>query len=175
MAMRQVSGQTGLRRLTPEDVDPFLAYRSDPDVAKYQSWEQMDRAQALGFLAHMQSVSPLMRLGHWTQIAVADAISDNLLGDMGWHLNETGTEIELGITLARAAQGKGHATTAMSLAVAYLQQITEVTCFVAYADLRNAPSRALMRRAGITSLGTTLAEDGVEEEAFELLRQGTDR
>ncbi len=28
-----------LRRFRPEDLDAFVAYRSDPRVARYQSWE----------------------------------------------------------------------------------------------------------------------------------------
>jgi RimJ/RimL family protein N-acetyltransferase len=28
-----------LRRFGPEDLDAFVAYRSDPEVARYQSWE----------------------------------------------------------------------------------------------------------------------------------------
>jgi RimJ/RimL family protein N-acetyltransferase len=28
-----------LRRFRPEDLDAFVAYRSDPEIARYQSWE----------------------------------------------------------------------------------------------------------------------------------------
>lgn len=28
-----------IRRIERSDVDPFLTYRNDPEVAKYQSWE----------------------------------------------------------------------------------------------------------------------------------------
>ena len=28
-----------LRRFRPEDLDAFVAYRSDPQVARYQGWE----------------------------------------------------------------------------------------------------------------------------------------
>jgi RimJ/RimL family protein N-acetyltransferase len=28
-----------LRRFRPEDLDAFVAYRSDPETARYQSWE----------------------------------------------------------------------------------------------------------------------------------------
>lgn len=164
--MRLTDGPTVLRRLTPDDVGPFLAYRSDPEVAKFQSWDAMGEHEAIRFLDHMQKVSPLMRTGQWTQIAVSEAGSDFLIGDMGWHLSESGREIELGITLARAAQGLGHATRAIRLAIDHLSGTTQVSRFKAYADLRNAPSRALLRRSGFTSLGTEIAEGGIAEEIF---------
>ena len=40
-----------IRRFRPEDIDAFAAYRSDPDVARYQSWEAFTRAQAETFVA----------------------------------------------------------------------------------------------------------------------------
>ena len=55
---------TILRRLHPDDMAIFRAYRSDPDVARYQSWPAMDDARMLGFLKAMQSVSPLFSLRH---------------------------------------------------------------------------------------------------------------
>lgn len=172
--MNLKNGATCIRRLKPEDSAPFLAYRDDPTVALYQSWDDMDAAQAASFLSHMHDVTPLMRPGHWTQVAISDGASGALIGDMGWFLNEAGDEIELGITLARSAQGRGHATRAFEMALQYLTQITVVQRFVAFADLRNTASCSLMRRVGFESLGTQTAADGVEEEAFEFrpLRAG---
>ena len=166
--MRIDTGPTRLRRLTLADLPAFLTYRNDPDVARYQSWEAMDAARAAAFLKAMSEKTPLLSPGHWTQIAVADAETDALLGDMGWHVSQDGREVELGITLASAAQGKGHATRAMQSAVAEVFRRTEAARVVAFADLRNAPSRALLRRAGFHSLGEQIYE-GVREEAFEIL------
>lgn len=164
-------GPTRLRRMTATDLDAFLAYRGDPEVARYQSWEQMSAEQAAGFLAHCGSVAPLLRPGHWVQIAIADTETDALLGDMGWHLSEDSQEVELGVTLSRAAQGEGHATRAMDGAVRHVFAETPAVRVVAYADLRNLPSRALLRRAGFTSRGEQTYE-GVREEVFEILRHG---
>jgi aminoglycoside 6'-N-acetyltransferase len=153
------------------DLAAFLAYRSDPLVARYQSWDAMDEEEARGFLAHCASITPLIRPGHWIQVAVADSRSDALLGDMGWHLSNDGGEIELGITLARHAQGLGHATRAVEAAVRHLFDATQAARIVGFADLRNLPSRALLRRTGFTSLGEQTYE-GVREEAFEFRRPG---
>ncbi|MDQ0198288.1 GNAT family N-acetyltransferase [Neobacillus ginsengisoli] len=36
-----------LRKFQIEDINPFLAYRSNPEVAKYQSWGDYRIEQAL--------------------------------------------------------------------------------------------------------------------------------
>ncbi len=167
--MRIDTGPTRLRRLSVADLPAFLAYRSDPEVARYQSWEAMDVARATAFLKAMSEKTPLIRPGSWTQIAVADTTTDALLGDMGWHLSEDGREVELGITLAREAHGKGHATRALRSAVAEVFRLSDAERAVGYADLRNEPSRRLLRRAGFTSLGEQDYK-GLREEAFEFPR-----
>jgi RimJ/RimL family protein N-acetyltransferase len=46
-----------LRRFRPEDLDAFVAYRSDPEVARYQRWEAPYPAgQARRFLQELQAL-----------------------------------------------------------------------------------------------------------------------
>ncbi|WP_299728245.1 GNAT family N-acetyltransferase [uncultured Tateyamaria sp.] len=163
--MRLTTQSTTLRRLSPDDLRAFQAYRNDPVVAQFQSWEAMDDDRAAGFLTHAATSEPLFTPGHWTQIAVADAETDALLGDMGLHLSQDQTEAELGITLARAAQGQGHATRAVALAVGLLFDETPIDRIRAWADIRNMASQNLMVRAGFTEIGIEVT-DGVTEAAF---------
>ena len=137
-----------LRRMAEGDLDRFLAYRSDPEVARYQSWEVMDRGRAQGFLAHCATVTPLLRPGHWVQIAVASPDDDTLLGDMGLFLSDDGAEAELGITLSRDAQGQGRATEAMRLACELVFAQTQAQRILGIADIRNVASLKLLQRAG---------------------------
>lgn len=167
--MRLTSGTTTLRRLQPADLSIFQAYRQDPDIARYQDWEAMSDARATGFLTHMARITPLMRLGQWAQVAVTHTGTDVLIGDMGLYLSEDGTEAEVGITLAAAHHGQGHATRALRLASQFLFDETEIAHIRAYADVRNTPSRALMKRAGFTQTGTTTTA-GVKEAVFLLNR-----
>lgn len=167
--MRLVSDTTALRRLHPDDLHAFLAYRNDPVVAQYQSWDAMDTDEATGFLSQMASITPLLRPGHWTQIAIAEATSDALLGDMGLHLSRDSTEAEMGITLSRAAQGHGHATRSVALAAKLLFDTSPITHIRAWADTRNTASCRLMLRAGFKHLGVEVT-DGLSEDAFVLDR-----
>jgi RimJ/RimL family protein N-acetyltransferase len=45
-----------VRRFRPEDLDAFVAYRSDPQVARYQRWEApYPPSQARQFLRELQA------------------------------------------------------------------------------------------------------------------------
>lgn len=167
--MHLISGPTTLRRLCADDLKPFQAYRNDPDIARYQDWTQMADDEAAGFLSHMSRVTPLLRPGRWTQIAVAQSPDDALIGDMGLHLSADGMQAEIGITLASAHHGQGHATRAMTLAAQFLFGETAITRINAYADLRNTASCRLMPRAGFTQTGTEIT-DGITEAVFTLHR-----
>lgn len=157
-----------LRRLTKADLAQFQAYRNDPEVARYQSWAEMDDKAALRFLAAMETV-PLLDPGAWSQIGIARPSDDLLVGDMGWFLSKDPGEAELGITLAQAFQRQGIATGAMRLAAAHVFSNSDVERIIAYADVRNEASCALMPSAGFTQIGTEVT-DGVTEHLFELRR-----
>ena len=69
-----------LRRFRPDDLDAFVAYRSDPQVARYQSWEvPYQLGQARQFLEELQVIHPDTP-GEWFQFAVALRGTDRLIG-----------------------------------------------------------------------------------------------
>lgn len=137
-----------MRRLRETDLPVFQAYRSDPDISRYQSWEHMSGEEALAFLSAMSRVPTVLRAGRWTQIAVAGRESDVLIGDIGLHMSKVETEVEIGISLARDHQGKGLATEAMMLAVDHVFETPSVARILCGADRRNTPSLAMIRRLG---------------------------
>ena len=48
-----------LRRFSTDDIESFAAYRSDPDVARYQSWDPpFTRAQAQDFIEALADTDP---------------------------------------------------------------------------------------------------------------------
>ena len=167
--MRLTSDTTTLRRMAPDDLAAFQAYRRDPEIARFQDWEQMDDTRASHFLHHCATVEPLLRPGHWSQIAIAETASDMLIGDMGLRIAEDESEGETGITLAAAHHGKGHAQRAMHLAIGLMFDTTKVARIRAWADIRNKASVTLLHRAGFAFLGNEVT-DGVEEAAFEMRR-----
>ena len=142
------SARLTLRRLRPDDLPRFQAYQHDAEVGRYQGWKPASDDEARGFLAEM-SEAPFGRLGEWLQIAIADAADDLLLGDLGLFVAASGSEAEFGVTLARAAQGKGLAEEAARVLIDGLRAHTAVRRLVAITDTRNAPSARLLRRLGM--------------------------
>jgi RimJ/RimL family protein N-acetyltransferase len=75
-------GVTCLRLFEVSDLARFQAYRSDPGLARFQAWSPMDERAAREFIEEMASVAEL-RQGDWIQLAIADAGSNQLVGDSG--------------------------------------------------------------------------------------------
>jgi RimJ/RimL family protein N-acetyltransferase len=99
-----------LRPFTPDDAPALAAYRSDPAVARYQSWTLPYRVQdAAALIAGMAGRRP--GDAGWAQVALEEKASGQLIGDVA--LNTQDQQAELGVTLAGAAQGRGHAQEAV--------------------------------------------------------------
>jgi RimJ/RimL family protein N-acetyltransferase len=142
------SDRVRLRRFRAGDLAAFQTYRHDPEVARYQGWEPIADDAARAFLDGMARAA-FGRPGEWLQIAVADPC-DRLVGDIGLHLMAGGREAEFGISLARAAQGRGLAEEAARTLIAGLRDHTRVRRVIAITDTRNLPSARLLRRLGMT-------------------------
>src|SRR5690242_1807679 len=97
-----------LRRFSPADAEAFAAYRSDPEVARYQSWD-VPIQDPLGTVTGYGNGDP--DAPGWFQYAVD--LDGVLIGDLGLNLDENLMQAELGFTLAPAYQGKGYATEAV--------------------------------------------------------------
>lgn len=146
-----------LRTLRETDLTDFLGWRSDPEVARYQGWGPMDEAAALAFLQAQAWAAP-QPAGTWRQIGVADAASDRLLGDLGiWLLADLhgpdAHAAELGISVARAAQGRGVGRWAVSTLCGLLFAHAGVERVRAGVDVRNQPSLRMFAAAGFLPCG----------------------
>jgi RimJ/RimL family protein N-acetyltransferase len=143
-----------IRRFRAEDEAAFAAYRSDPDVARYQSWDVYTRAEAELLVAALAELHPGIP-GEWFQFAVADPVSGSLLGDTALRVDPDDASLaELGFTFAPAHQRKGYATEAASATVDYAFAEIGVDTVVAFADSRNARSIALLERIGMTYMSS---------------------
>ena len=68
-------------RFRPQDVAEFVAYRSDAEVARYQSWDApYPQEQGERFVAEMMTAHPDTP-GEWFQFAVALRATGQLIGD----------------------------------------------------------------------------------------------
>ncbi len=138
-----------LRPFERVDLEAFAAYRSDPDVARYQSWSTpYTLADAERFLEG-QLEAGADQPGGWRQLAVVERASGRLCGDCAIHLvaGQPATA-ELGVTLAPASQGRGLAAEALGALVTTLFERRGLHRVFACADDRNHPVQRLLERLG---------------------------
>jgi RimJ/RimL family protein N-acetyltransferase len=162
-----------LRRFRTEDAVTFAAYRSDPEVARYQDWDSCSQEEADAFVREMATSHPGVP-GEWFQFAIADQESDEHVGDVGLGVDADDTSrAELGFTLARAHQGRGYATEAVSRVIDYAFEQLGADAVYAVADARNDASIALLERIGMRR--TTIEHvrfkgEWCDEHTYELRR-----
>lgn len=161
-----------LRRLRPSDRAQFRTYRAHPNVARFQDWPDMSNIEMDGFLQHMSQLEPILQPGKWAQIAIAHPKTDALIGDMGWHLSDESSDVELGVTIDPNHQRKGCAESAMRLALSFVFTQSQIDTVICGADPRNAASLALIHKLGFTftHLDPSPMEDGIMDEMFAMTR-----
>lgn len=139
-----------LRRFTPDDAEAFAAYRSDPEVARYQSWDApLPLAEALKTVGDFANGDPAKP--GWFQYAVD--LDGVLIGDIGLNLHENLRQAELGFTLAPEHQGKGYATEAVRGLLDHLFVERNLHRVSAECDARNTASARLLERLGFRQEG----------------------
>jgi len=155
-----------LRRLRPADLANFQAYRSDPDVGRYQRWAPMSSSDATAFLEEM-STAAFGTTGEWFQLGIAERSTDRLIGDIGICIrNSEDKHAELGVTLAAESQGQGLGSEAVRQALTMLFESSDITRVVAITDTRNNATARLLQRVGM-KLTETLDSDACGETRSE--------
>lgn len=152
-----------LRRFREEDAPVFAAYRSDPEIARYQSWEApVPLAAALDLVRSLADVDP----GEpgWFQYAVVLRSSGELIGDVGAGLHGNRMQADLGFTLARGFQGHGYATEAVARVVEHLFAERGLHRVSAECDARNVRSARLLERVGFRREGHRIANTWIKGE-----------
>ena len=148
--MREVvTDRLVLRLLRAEDVPAFAAYRSDPDVARFQSWDTSYSPADGERLVASQRGARFGDPGPWVQVAAVDRVSGALCGDCAVRV-ETGQPMtaEVGVTFAPATQGSGLATEALGALVTRLFVQHGLHRVYAEADDRNVAVHRLLERLG---------------------------
>ena len=138
-----------LRPLELGDAEAFAAYRSDPDVARYQSWDTTYSAADAERLVAAQEDVAFGRPGPWVQVAVIDRAGGALCGDCAVRVaTDQPQTAELGVTFAPASQGRGLAAEAVGAVVGRLFEQHDIHRVYAEADDRNRAVHRLFERLG---------------------------
>jgi len=166
-----------IRRFHLDDVEAFSAYRSDLDVARYQTWEvPFQPGKARRLIESLEGTVP-GTTGAWFQFAVALNSTGMLIGDCG--LRPTRREpshAELGFTFAKAYQGKGYASEAVRRLLKYVFMSLEVQRVFAITQIKNGAANRLLKHLGFEWKGHFTEDslgngDPTSEFIYELLRE----
>jgi RimJ/RimL family protein N-acetyltransferase len=150
-----------VRRFRDSDAETFAAYRSVPEVARYQSWDApYSLADARTAVAGFASGDP--KQPGWFQYAID--LDGVLIGDIGLNLHENLMQADLGFTLAPAYQGKGYATEAVRALLDHLFTERNLHRVSAECDARNHSSARLLERLGFHQEGLRLANTWFKNE-----------
>ncbi len=135
--------------LTQGDLHAFAAYRSDPEIARFQSWDTpYSEAKAMELIQSQRGIE-LPSKGEWLQLAIHLTESGELIGDLALHsLEEPEEGFEIGFTLAQRFQGQGYAKEAASALIDLLIRGQGAKRFIATPDRRNLPSIKLLESLG---------------------------
>ncbi len=144
-----VTERLTLRPFRAEDLPDFVRYRSDPEVARYQSWDSTySMADAERFLASQEGLE-LGRPGAWLQLAAVDRATGVLRGDCAVRVaTDQPATAEVGVTLAPGSQGGGLASEALAAVIAHLFEQHGIHRIYAEADDRNPAVHRLLERLG---------------------------
>ncbi len=147
-------GTLSLRGMRAEDARFVQQCRTHPEVARFQSWRPATVAEVVALAQEQEGRAPGMQEEPFqVVIALQDAQGqEHRVGDMGTGAFDPGRQMELGIVLDPAWQGRGLASRACRLLLTHLFTVGlhRVTARI---DPRNGPSLRLFERLGFEHEG----------------------
>lgn len=157
-----------VRRFLARDLEPFLSYRNDPDVARFQGWDPpVSRDEAAALVAEFVT-APVFESGRWTQLAIERVVVPGLVGDIGVRLEPEELTAELGFTIAREHWGNGYGREALDAVAELLLEDIELDRVVAFTHRENLASIKSLHHAKLVPV----AVDG--DEVVYYRRRGED-
>lgn len=160
-----------LKDLTSQDAEALFAYRSLPEVTKFQGWVPNTVNDAVDFVTN-GICHHLDQPDTWFQLGIFLQEDESLIGDAGLHFLPSGWDaapgqvdnevdgeggnaaplptdtVEIGITIAPARQGNGYAVEAVLRILSFLFEELNKIKVVASVDPANHRSMSLMKRVG---------------------------
>lgn len=138
-----------IRQVCIDDKESMFTYRSDPDTNKFLSLIPQSADDVAAFINNTSSEINIP--GTWFQLVIIEQTSDLLIGDIGLHFLDNGSQnkqVEIGYTLDKNFRGKGYATEALTTVIDYLINSLNKHRIVASIDPVNQNSIKLVERMG---------------------------
>lgn len=138
-----------LRPFCDEDLEAFLAYRNDPDVARWQGWRfPYPRERGVEFIEEMKNKNPAEPEG-WYQAAIITKESGEFIGDAAFHFKkDENRKAYIGCTIMQKHWRKGYGSEVSRRLLAYLFDECGIHRIVAETDVENVGSYSTLERLG---------------------------
>lgn len=131
------------------DAAALFAYRSSPEVQRFQPWTPESERELADFIAE-QELASLERANARLQLAIRMRAGGELVGDLGLHMSGGGAQqVELGFTIAPERQGQGLGTEAVGGVLEHLFDDLGKHRVLASVDPSNVASLGLLHRLGM--------------------------
>jgi RimJ/RimL family protein N-acetyltransferase len=135
------------RRFGTDDLADFVAMRSDPEVARFQSWENFTQEEGREFLEWLAGSNP--GAPGWFQFALERKEDGAFVGDCGLRTVETDNRLaQIGYTIARPYWRRGYAREAVRALTAYAFATFPLHRITASVDPLNLASVRVLERTG---------------------------
>jgi len=142
-----------IRNLASKHLKYFHAYRSNPEVTKYQGFDVMNKEECANFI-ESQRDKLFGRPGEWVQYGVINRASNILLGDCAIKLQKDDPRIaEIGITISQSHHQKGYAREALMGILSFLFDQNNIHRVQEIVDTENLASIKLLESIGFRKEG----------------------
>jgi aminoglycoside 6'-N-acetyltransferase len=140
-----------IHAMTAADAGALFAYRSLPEVYRYQGFAPGAVSDAQEFILRSDGRGD----SGWQQLGVYMNDTGELTGDCGYRIFDE-CQAEIGFTVAPASQGRGYAGEAASALLGWLFVERNLHRVIASTDPQNAPSIRVLERLGFRCEGHAL-------------------
>lgn len=139
-----------LKRLTPSDAHDVFAYRSDPEIYRFQNFKPGTIEEAIDFISRCAQTPNIE--GSWYQLGVF--FNNKLIGDLGLHfLGPNNSQVEIGYTIARPYQRNGYGKECVVNILDFLFVTLKKHRVIASVDPMNEASVRLLEKLGFRREG----------------------
>jgi RimJ/RimL family protein N-acetyltransferase len=135
-----------LRRITDDDVDGIIFYRSIKEIAKYQYWEPFTREQTLDFI-NKYKIFRLNNQDEWNGLIIENVDNNEIIGDCAAKIQ--GCKLSIGCNISPQYQKQGFAKEALTLLINYYLRNWDINEVYGITDSRNIASIKLMQSLGM--------------------------
>ncbi len=135
-----------IRRLTGKDSETISLYRSIPEVAEFQSWDNYSLEESKKLINESLSSDPSIA-SMWFQFGIEELNSGKLIGDIGFFNQDEDGKCWIGFTIDSSYWRKGFGSEAVREIISYYQKIG-ISNVWASIDPRNISSQKLLEKLG---------------------------